>query len=42
MNKQEILNLLLIRKHLLEERNKDNYKIINKINRKIKLIKRGL
>lgn len=42
MNKQETLNLLLIRKHLLEERNKDNYKIINKINRKIKLIERGL
>lgn len=42
MNKQEKLTLLLIRKHLLEERDKDNYKIINKINRKIKLIERGL
>lgn len=42
MNKQEKLNLLLIRKHLLEERDKDNYKIINKINRKIKLVERGL
>lgn len=42
MNKQEKLILLLIRKHLLEERDKDNYKIINKINRKIKLVERGL